>query len=338
MSRSCVFSISDMTGVGDLRREAASLAREVEFNETQLGRLGIVVTEVGSNLAKHASGGMVLLRPVIEPPGRAIEVLAIDKGPGMADVAKCLEDGYSTAGSPGTGLGAIRRLSHTFDVFSQPGRGTILLARLAARAARSKSARWQFGAVSIPLHAAEPSGDAWSLRSESDSAQVLLADGLGHGELAARAADEAVRVFDEKEKSKPAQIVEAMHGPLRSTRGASLAVADISHEDRQIRYAGVGNISGVILSARAEGITSRSMVSHNGTVGLEMRTVREFIYPWAPSSVLVMHSDGLLTRWKLDEYPGLLARDPAIIAAVLLRDFQRGRDDASVVVMRQTFA
>ncbi len=122
----------------------------------------------------------------------------------------------------------------------------------------------------------------------------------------------------------------AMHAALRSTRGASLAVADLHYQRAELRYVGIGNISAVI----AEGTNTRSLVSTNGTVGHEMHAVREFVYPWSERCALLMHSDGLQTRWHLGDYPGLAVRHPSIIAAVLFRDFHRGRDDATVLVTR----
>jgi hypothetical protein len=76
------------------------------------------------------------------------------------------------------------------------------------------------------------------------------------------------------------------------------------------------------------------MVSHNGTVGHQMRRVQEFVYPWPAEALVILHSDGLATQWRL--LPGLAARDPALIAAILYRDFRRGRDDVTVLVARRS--
>jgi hypothetical protein len=77
------------------------------------------------------------------------------------------------------------------------------------------------------------------------------------------------------------------------------------------------------------------MVSHNGTVGAEMRKVQEFVYRWPKGAPVVFHSDGITTHWDLQAYPGLASRQSALIAGVIFRDFQRGRDDATVVVLRE---
>jgi hypothetical protein len=96
----------------------------------------------------------------------------------------------------------------------------------------------------------------------------------------------------------------------------------------------VGNISGVIV----QNAQTRSMVSYNGTVGHELRKVQEFQYPWPANGLLVMCSDGLSNRWEFRRYPGLAMRHPAVIAGVLWRDHNRGRDDATIFVARKRAA
>ena len=97
-----------------------------------------------------------------------------------------------------------------------------------------------------------------------------------------------------------------------------------------VRYAGVGNISTTIVGAEG----SRSLVSHNGTVGHQMRTVQELDYPWPEGALLVAHSDGLKSHWRLDAYAGLAEHRAAVVAAALWRDHLRGRDDVTVVAVK----
>src|SRR6185312_17492503 len=131
-------------------------------------------------------------------------------------------------------------------------------------------------------------------------AVVAVIDGLGHGPLAADAAASAVEVIQENGKRKPAELLDLMHGALRATRGAAAAVAAIDHERALVQYAGVGNIAASIFR---DG-NSRSLISHNGIVGHEVRKIQEFSYPWEPGSTLVMHSDGVSSR-VLHAYPAL---------------------------------
>jgi hypothetical protein len=157
-----------------------------------------------------------------------------------------------------------------------------------------------------------------------------MADGLGHGPAAEEAASTALRLFRERPWASPEQLMDHLHAGMRTTRGAAVAVATIDRLARQVRFAGVGNISGVLVTANS----TRSLVSHNGTIGHQMRKAQEFVYPWEPGTLLVLHSDGLASRWKLDRHPGLFRQDPALVAAILYRDHARRRDDVGVVVRR----
>lgn len=326
-------AVSESSQVGEARRAATQLAGRLGFGEAEAGKVAIVVTEAASNLVKHGGGGELLLG-VLERDGVAgIEILALDRGPGMADLGRCLRDGYSTAGTQGTGLGAIARLSSGFDVHSAPNAGTAVLARLWARPPEPEGpgGALEVGAVSQPHPAEQVCGDAWAVEQASGRVQFVVADGLGHGPTAATAAREAVRIFHDNVRRPPAEILHTIHAALRSSRGAAVLVVQIDLVDRQVCCAGVGNISGSIVSAGA----SRSLVSHNGTVGHSVRKVQEFLYPFPSGSLLVLHSDGLATSWRLDQYPGLAVRAPVLIAGVLYRDFKRGRDDVTVLAARE---
>src|SRR6185312_3406819 len=153
-----------------------------------------------------------------------------------------------------------------------------------------------------------------------------------HGPQATEAAEAAVEAFHAGAALGPAGILNAAHVALRGTRGAAMGVALIDREKHEVRYAGVGNICGLLVnpdSSRAANLASR-----NGTVGHTVPKVQEFTYPWTPGFVLVMHSDGLGTHWQLDRYAGLTSRHPSLLAGILYRDFKRGRDDVTVLVAR----
>jgi anti-sigma regulatory factor (Ser/Thr protein kinase) len=319
--------VTEASQVGEARRAAAALTARLGFGETEAGKVAIVVTEAAGNLVKHARGGEILLRSLERDGVAGLEILALDRGPGMTDVGRCFRDGFSTAGTPGTGLGAIRRLSSFADIHSTLPTGTALLARLWSGPAPGPPAGLRVGAVTVPVAGEEVCGDAWAVEQDAGRTVLLVVDGLGHGPCAADAARDAVRVFRENASLAPAEILRAIHLALRSTRGAAVAVAAVDLTEETVHYAGVGNIAGTILSGGA----MRSLVSHNGTVGHEARKFQEFAYPFPADATLVMHSDGLASRWGLEPYPGLALRDPALIAGVLYRDFRRGRDDVTVL-------
>ena len=333
-----LWSVDDRSQVGEVRRVATSMAGRLGLDEEDQGRVALVLTEALNNVVKHGGGGQVVLRPIVDSRS-GVEALIMDKGPGIEDIERALRDGYSTAGTPGTGLGAVARIADTFDIYSVVGAGTALLVRVCAgggetgrpRTAVSPPPRYEAGTVCLPRAGETACGDAWALGRSGERIVIIVADGLGHGPDASTASMEAIRVFRKSLSLPPADILAEIHAALRSTRGAAVAVAALDPELKQIRYAGVGNIASSIVSATE----TRSMVSHNGTVGHEVRKIQEFQYDWPAGALVIMQSDGLQTHWRLDRYPGLAVRDPALIAGVLYRDFTRGRDDVTVLAVRQ---
>lgn len=334
MRNSIAISVTEESQVGEARRIAVALAAELGFSETDCGKVAIVATEAAKNTVKHAGEGEILLRGLKTVGDCSIEIVAIDRGPGMANVGLCLRDGFSTAGTPGTGLGAMQRLSSFFDVHSVPQVGTALLARLEPgknhREPPLNQNYLENGVVHLPKAGEQISGDSWGVQNLLDKDLILVADGLGYGVLAQEASREAVRVFQENAQLGPKAILEKAHVALKNTRGAACAIAQIDRARQTVCFAGVGNISGVIFTDRQ----TRSMVSYNGTVGHMMRKVEEFVYPWSQHSLLILHSDGLAAQWDLNRYPGLATRHPSLIAAVLYRDFKRTRDDVTVIVAK----
>jgi anti-sigma regulatory factor (Ser/Thr protein kinase) len=329
--------VTDASQVGEARRAAQRLAEAEQLNQTDAGRVGIIATELATNLFRHARGGGEILLAAHRGGGgsaeaAAVDVLAIDRGPGMTDLGRCFEDGFSTGGTAGQGLGAVRRMSDRSDVFSS-AQGTVVWARVGASptagtARNGHSLAW--GCVSVAAPGEQACGDGWKLSMAEGRLALLVTDGLGHGPLAAEASERAGQLFDEWTHDGPRAYIEAAHGRLSGTRGAAVALACVDVAAGRLTYAGVGNIAGTLLDG-ADG--SRGLFSHNGTVGHLLRKVQEFEYPWGPASTLVMHSDGVQTRWVISKYPGLGRRHPAVIAGVLYRDFKRGRDDATVVVI-----
>jgi anti-sigma regulatory factor (Ser/Thr protein kinase) len=323
--------VRDTSAAGYARRAAADLAQDLGFSTTQAGRLGIVVTEAAINVVKHGGGGELFLRTLGSNGMRGIGLLALDRGPGISNLADAMRDGFSSAGTPGTGLGAIRRLSTLFDIYSAPGAGTALVATVWPGTPPAPGPGPLASGINVPYPGEHVSGDAWALATTPERTLVLVADGLGHGARAAAASEAAVAIFRERTDRQPVEILEAVHDGLRPTRGAAVAIAEVSRRRDVVRFAGIGNIAGTVLS----GDRTWSLVSHHGTAGHDVRRVQEFSYPWPPGATLVLHSDGLVSHWTLDRYPGLAARHPMLIAGILYRDFRRGRDDTTVVVLRE---
>ncbi|MFC7515842.1 ATP-binding protein [Herbaspirillum sp. GCM10030257] len=332
--RQAVFQVGELGEIAAARRAGVDLARQLGFDETRAGKLALIITEAATNVVKHAVRGEIMLRTISENADYGIEVIAVDSGPGIENLKSSMQDGVSTTGTYGVGLGAISRLADEFDLYSVPGSGTVLWMQLWAVTSTKLQSEWDIGVVCLPIASEEESGDDWASVSMTNSLTVMVADGLGHGSEAARASRAAVDVLLQSADAYPASILSQAHDALAGTRGAAVAIAQISNAGEHLRYCGVGNIEACIM----DGDVSRHMVSHNGIVGNNIRKLQEFTFPWMPESILIMHSDGLGTRWNVANYPGLYTRHPAVIAAILYRDFVRRRDDVTVLVVRKARA
>ncbi|CAB3778922.1 ATP-binding SpoIIE family protein phosphatase [Pararobbsia alpina] len=353
------FAIADASSVAFARRGAVDAAREVGLSETNAGRVALVVTEAATNILKHAGQGEILVRGLHtaepDPFGSyagasgvaGVEVFALDNGPGIGDLNAAFADGHSSTGTPGTGLGAIRRLSDELSVYSQAGIGTAIRALVQTGSQDpARSGTLDIGMIGVCYPGETVCGDAWAINTDTQGLTLLVVDGLGHGVDAHRAAASAVGILQLNPGRPPAELLERMHDALRPTRGAAGAVARIDLAAATVTFAGIGNISGCVIAEHDAGFDpagrtrgagtspSRQLVSHNGIVGHTMRKTQEFTAPWPRGCMLVMHSDGIGTRWDVARYPGLSHRPAALIAAVLYRDFSRRHDDATVVVVK----
>jgi anti-sigma regulatory factor (Ser/Thr protein kinase) len=301
------------------------------FDDADAGRVALVATELATNILKHGNGGEILVGAYGEGPDSGIELIALDKGPGMSNAATSMADGYSTAGTAGKGLGAVMRQSHFVDVASWAGNGTAILARLKpGQPPEGSSDTSRIGAVSVPKLGQDVCGDSWSFSVRPEETTLLVADGLGHGPDAAEAAVEAVRLFHRYNGHRAPVLLEYIHGGLRATRGAAVSVARFQAASGKLIYSGVGNVAGVIATANGE---LRRMISMPGTAGHNARKIQAFEYPFT-AGLVILHSDGIASSWTLERYPNLAARHPTLIAAIIYRDLTRHRDDATVLVAK----
>jgi len=321
------FRVEEAETVGAARRATERLAVRTGLDDRRVAALAIVVTELASNLVKHADGGPLLVRPVRADNVAGVELVAVDSGPGMYDITSSSRDGHSTAGSLGIGMGAISRQSSWLDVYSLPGRGTVTAVQVWP--AEPPAPAWAAG-LTRPISGERACGDGFAVRIVDGRRQVLLCDGLGHGPLAELAANAAIHAFHLAPVAPPAAVVEHLHRAIGHTRGAALAVAELDPGAGLLRYSGLGNITGFVV----RDADRRGLVSMPGIAGHQRRVVREFEYPFPDDACLVMHTDGVTDRWRLPDYPGLQRRSPQVIAGTLLRDAGVRRDDAGVLVAR----
>jgi len=319
-----VLPIEDTSHVGHARRTVQKLAEQAGFDETDGGRVALVVTELASNILKHARSGELHVRLL---PGevQGVELIAIDRGNGF-DVQACMADGFSTRGTQGIGLGSVLRQAQVFDVHSD-ARGSALLARFFPRNSRVRDLR--MGITQHSLHNDPACGDVWEVAVKGRQVSILMIDGLGHGPEAQEAGMAGARAFIRNPFADPGALLEDLHFDMRGSRGGAAALARFDGNTGTLRFTGIGNIGATLIGDDKP----RGIPSHPGIVGLQYRKIAPIDYGDCTGQLLIMFSDGLQSRWNLRDYPGLMYRHPAIIAAVLHRDFCRGRDDVTVLVM-----
>jgi len=332
-----VFDVEDVVwhridgeaAIGELRRIVARVAANVGMSDTRVAEISVAVSELATNAFVHAVGGAALVRRRANDRSPAVELVVIDSGPGLDNVPDAMRDGVSSAGTLGIGLGAIDRIANRFEMFSLPGHGTVTVAEFGPSAAVA-SPMPMLGGLTRPITGETVCGDAWAANADDRQVGVVVADGLGHGVLAATAACAVVDEFRSNPWRTPSAILQAAHRCAATTRGAAVMVLRFDGAAGTVRYAGVGNIAARIV--RATSVSGLS--SQPGIVGQHLRNVREVELPVQRGDVVVAHSDGLTLKWDLAGHRGLFVQSPDVIAAVLLREAGLRQDDASVVVLR----
>lgn len=337
--------LTDPSCVAQARRAATGLAQLLGFREEDAGKVALVASEAASNIIQHAGRGELLIRPVPTDAASGVELLALDKGPGIPDIAQSLTDGYSTRSTLGTGLGAIKRQSDDFEIFSVPDQGTAILSRITPSrplAPAPKRARLQLGVVCLAHPGEDVCGDAWIVHDTSESTQLMLVDGVGHGIHAYNTSNLALDIFCEESERGPVATLHKLHQGLKPTRGAVALLAQFDWDAQTLSTIGFGNIAARLISADQN---SRGIVSRPGTLGrampsapgrpAEIDRAQLHTADWPHDALFIAHSDGLSSRWSLRDYPGLRWRDPALIAGVLYRDYCPRNDDVTILVCRQ---
>jgi anti-sigma regulatory factor (Ser/Thr protein kinase)/serine/threonine protein phosphatase PrpC len=340
--------ISHEAQVGTARRAVHEYASKLGFVETALAEIDIVVQEIGTNAARYSKTGGWLHFTTTRGSEPGLELFYWDTGPGIYNMDRAIRDGVSTSGSLGAGLGAINRLMDDFEIYStvpatgrltlgatrRTSHGTALLARKwVGQDAEPSSDREEvrrYGVWSRPHPQEEVNGDAYCIVRRGARTLLAVIDGLGHGQGAKEAATVARDLLDEWMGERPDELILSIHDALRSTRGAVMGIVTINHEAEKFQYAGVGNIA-----VRVFGAPERvAPISANGTLGLRLGSVRLWQHAWAEGATVLMASDGLSESWDIQSYPGLLKRSPQLMAGILMRDYGRDADDATVLVAR----
>ncbi len=128
--------IASDTDVVTARQRGRELAAECGFGSGDQTVIMAAISEIARNILNYAKRGEVILSVHLDGERSGLMVVARDQGPGIADVSRAMQDGYSTSGGLGLGLPGARRLMDEFDIVSTPGEGTTVTMRKWSRALR----------------------------------------------------------------------------------------------------------------------------------------------------------------------------------------------------------
>ena len=328
------FIASDRSYFSIIKKEIHEKAAAAGFEPNKLADLNLIVSEMTSNLHKYATDGEILAGSFTQGANHYIELISIDHGPGMANPQKMMEDGHSTTSTLGLGLGSIKRLSDKFDIYSIKGWGTIMLSRIYKKSNTSLSettANMDIRPLVIAMPGQEKSGDGTYYKISEQHFKLLVADGLGHGEEANHAVNEAVKAFKSCPYHSPAEILKYLHQSIRGTRGMVATVVVFDFNTRKWKVAGVGNIT----TRMSNFMDIKNLMSHNGIIGLNIpTTINDQEVSFDDYHQIALCSDGIKSRWEWSKFPGINRCDLSIQAAAIYKEFARQTDDMSVVMVK----
>lgn len=327
-----VTKASDIVLAGKLTE---SLSTSMGFDELAVEEVTIVSKELASNIVNHADEGRLTINPIYDGDAVGVEITAEDRGPGISSIDQAVVDGASSTGSIGGGLGTVRRLMDEADIDSS-GQGECGV-RVTARRwrgsspATSSETGLDLGGATRPIPGYDRNGDAYLIEHGKDQILAGVIDGLGHGDEAHRASSAAERYVQTHASDSIDDLFAGVERACQSTRGVVMALTRFDSTSRTVEVGAVGNIT--IRFCQAE--TSERPISRRGVLGQGARSPRVETVDWQSQSVMVLHSDGVRSRWdcgELDFESGETASD---VASDLLRELAKPDDDATVLVARE---
>lgn len=326
------------------RREIANFSKKIGFKEKEIEQISLAVTELGENLIKHETDkGVIKYFYFEEGLKSGIEIVSSDRGPGIADINVVIEDGFSSKNSLGIGLGAVKRMMSEFTIknksLNQNSRlieekkvGTKIITRkylIPENVLASEfTKKTIFSVFSRGKLGELYNGDNYVLKHFNNFTLFSVIDGLGHGRGADLASIEARACILENYDKTLEEILNLVHNRLKKTRGAALSIGLIDFKKMIFKYAGIGNV----LTRVYNSLEPIRPVNYNGTLGVALRTYKVMEYNWNVNNVIVMTSDGISTRYNLDDHPEFKYKHPMIIGNNIFKEFGKNHDDATILI------
>lgn len=329
-----------------LRSRLQAAARRMGFSDVQRQDMVLVAAEMVSNQIKYAGGRGML--QIWQQPGLSLDIVALDFGPGIANLVQAQQDGYSSSKTLGKGLGSIRSLSHESGIYTvpevagadsnAPWHGCAFWSRFSpthrggpgdtSAKARASTPDFKVGLFARALSDDRYNGDRIYLERHENTLRWLHLDGLGHGEQAQRATDDLADLLFLG--SDVLHVLNLVDRQLNSTRGAVAMLSDLDLNVMKAQILGVGDMSAYYhIDDQLQNITFAP-----GILGKEHKTPRVTPIQLKKQSTVITASDGIRRGWKENSFPGLLNQHPQLIAYVLGNIMGRASDDQSLCVVR----
>ena len=335
------------------RRSAA----QAGFDPAKVSMLGTVASELVRNILKYAGSGELIVRTFDAGARTSVEIIARDRGPGIDDVARAMQDHVSTGGTLGLGLPGVKRMMDSFHIESRPGEGTTVTVSkwMLRRPADDKvqhpdmsplppdpdvevepptsgraESTFDIGWYVRPADGFAEGGDTVVVNEGRERTLVAVIDVLGHGPDAYRLASQVEDLLAETEVMDVTRLAEMLHAELRGSLGAAIGLVALDRSDGRATYLGIGNIV-----AKVYDDDERALHSSDGIVGQGSLTMRPTAFTLEQGQTLVLHSDGISSRIGLQDYPQIVGEDPMFASREFIRRFGRGHDDASCVIVRR---
>ncbi|AOC96684.1 Serine/threonine-protein kinase RsbT [Flavobacterium anhuiense] len=326
------YKIDDRSLIAFIKREIHNLALQLGFTPHRAAETDIIVAELTSNLMKFANGGELLYRANIDGEYKEIEIYCLDKGVGFDNVVKIMNDGYSSSNTLGHGLGSIKRLSNDFQIYSMKNWGCVQYVKICEKPdleIPSAKSGLNHATIAVNYPGEKLCGDGYYIKQTSKGFQIFVGDGLGHGESANEAVEAAIKAFRQTIETEPAAILRDIHIKVKKTRGLVATIASVDYKSEVWNICGIGNINTRIYN----GLDNKTYTPYNGIIGHNVpRTLNNTIVPYRRHQIIIMHSDGLRTRWSLNDLTSIFKQSPNIIASALYKENIRGNDDATILV------
>ncbi|SHH64917.1 ATP-binding protein [Flavobacterium defluvii] len=326
------YKIDDRSLIAFIKREIHNLALQIGFTPHRAAETDIIVAELTSNLMKFANGGELLYRAHLQDDQNQIEIYCLDNGIGFENVAKIMNDGYSSSNTLGHGLGSIKRLSNDFQIYSMKNWGCVQYVKICEKPeyiVPPFQSGLNYSTIAVNYPGEKLCGDGYYIKQSRKGFQIFVGDGLGHGESANEAVELAIKIFRQSVEFQPAEILREIHTKVKKTRGLVATIVSVDYTSQVWNICGIGNINTRIYT----GLENKTYTPYNGILGHNIpRTLSSTIVPYKKHQIIIMHSDGLRTRWHLNEFTSIIKQNPGIIASSIFKQNIRGTDDATIFV------